>query len=131
MNTQHPETRIGDTLFTRPTETEIVAVRQVDAPRELIWDLWTRSEHVPNWMLGPDGWTMPVCEIDLRPGGKWHFVWRQSDGNEMGMVGEYREVAAPARLVNTENWGDDWPETVNTLVLTEKEIRNQKSEIRN
>ena len=125
MSTQGSETTIDGTLFTRPTETEIVAVRQVDAPRELIWDLWTRSEHVPNWMLGPDGWTMPVCEIDLRPGGKWHFVWRQSDGNEMGMVGEYREVAAPARLVNTENWGDDWPETVNTLVLTEKEIRNQ------
>ena len=131
MSTQGSETTIDGTLFTRPTETEIVAVSQVDAPRELIWDLWTRSEHVPNWMLGPDGWTMPVCEIDLRPGGKWHFVWRQSDGNEMGMVGEYREVAAPARLVNTENWGDDWPETVNTLVLTEKEIRNQKSEIRN
>ena len=120
MNTQHPETTIGGTVFTRPNETEIVAVRQVDASRELIWDLWTRPEHVPNWMLGPDGWTMPVCEIDLRPGGTWHFVWRQSNGDEMGMVGEYREVRPPERLVNTENWGGDWPETLNTLVLIEE-----------
>jgi uncharacterized protein YndB with AHSA1/START domain len=70
-------------------------------------------------MLGPDGWTMPVCEIDLRPGGKWHFVWRKANGTEMGMHGEYREVTPPERLVSTEKWGDEWPETLNTLFLSE------------
>jgi uncharacterized protein YndB with AHSA1/START domain len=71
-------------------------------------------------MLGPEGWTMPVCEIDLRPGGKWHFVWRKADGAEMPMTGVYREVVPPERIVHTERWGPEWPETVNTLSLAER-----------
>jgi len=64
---------------------------------------------------------MPVCEIDLRRGGGWHFVWRQPDGAEMEMRGVYREITPPERLVNTESWGGDWPETLNTVVLTEED----------
>jgi uncharacterized protein YndB with AHSA1/START domain len=63
---------------------------------------------------------MTVCEIDLRPGGTWHFAWRHSDSTEMAMHGEYREVAPPERLVSTERWGGDWPETINTLILSEE-----------
>src|SRR5258707_814017 len=84
---------------------------------------WTDPRHLPHWMIGPPGWTMPVCEIDLRPGGSWHFVWRKADGSEMGMRGEYREILPPERLVWTESWGADWPETLNTLVLTERDGR--------
>jgi uncharacterized protein YndB with AHSA1/START domain len=62
---------------------------------------------------------MPVCEVDLRPGGSWHFVWRMTDGTEMDMHGVYREVSPPERLVSTESWGGDWPETVNTVVFSE------------
>jgi uncharacterized protein YndB with AHSA1/START domain len=108
------------TTFSTPSDREIVAVRVFDAPRQLVWDAHTKPEHVSRWLLGPDGWTMPVCEIDLRPGGEWHWVWRRSDGTEMGMRGVYREVTPPERLVNTESWGGDWPDTINTLVLTEK-----------
>jgi uncharacterized protein YndB with AHSA1/START domain len=108
------------TTFSTPSDREIVATRVFDAPRQLVWDVHTRPEHVSKWMLGPDGWTMPICEIDLRPGGAWHWVWRRSDGTEMGMRGVYREVTPPERLVNTESWGGDWPDTINTLVLTEK-----------
>jgi uncharacterized protein YndB with AHSA1/START domain len=115
----HPPTTV--TAFTTPSDRELVVVRTVDAPRHAVWDAWTSPRHVPNWMLGPGDWTMPVCEIDLRPGGGWHYVWRQPDGASMEMRGEYREVAAPARLVSTEAWGGDWPETLNTLVLTEHE----------
>ena len=64
---------------------------------------------------------MPVCEIDLRPGGAWHFVWCHADGNEMEMRGEYREVSAAEWLVSTESWGGDWPETLNTLILSEED----------
>jgi uncharacterized protein YndB with AHSA1/START domain len=71
-------------------------------------------------MLGPEGWTMPVCEIDLRPGGSWHFVWRKANGTQMDMRGSYREVAPPDRLVSTERWGPEWPETLNTLTLVEE-----------
>jgi len=109
----------GATTFTTPTDREIVMTCVFDAPRKAVFDAWTEPEHVSRWMLGPEGWTMPVCEIDLRPGGAWHFVWRRSDGSEMGMRGKYREVTHPERLVSTESWGGDWPETLNTLVLSE------------
>lgn len=113
--------RVGATTFTTPSDREVVATRVVDAPRRLVFEAWTRQEHLPHWMLGPSGWTMPVCEIDLRPGGAWHFVWRRSDGTEMEMRGVYREVTPPERLVSTESWGGDWPETLNTLVLSEED----------
>jgi uncharacterized protein YndB with AHSA1/START domain len=106
---------------TTPSDREVVLTRIVDAPRRLVFEAWTNPEHVPHWMLGPEGWTMPVCEIDLRPGGKWHFVWRRANGTEMEMHGEYREIAPPERLVSTEWWGDPWPETINTLVLSEQQ----------
>lgn len=107
------------TTFTTPSDREIVITRVFDAPRRLVWEAWTNPEHVPRWMLGPEGWTMPVCEIDLRPGGAWHFVWRRADGTEMAMRGVYQEVVPPERLVSTEAWGGDWPETLNTLLLSE------------
>jgi uncharacterized protein YndB with AHSA1/START domain len=63
---------------------------------------------------------MPVCEIDLRAGGAWHFVWRQADGTEMEMRGVYREVKPPERVVSSESWGGGWPETLNTVVFWEE-----------
>jgi uncharacterized protein YndB with AHSA1/START domain len=114
----------ADTLtVTTPSDREAVMTRVFDAPRHLVFEAWTNPKYVPRWMLGPEGWTMPVCEIDLRPGGAWHFVWRRADGTEMEMRGVYKEVTPPGRLVHTENWGANWPETVNTLVLTEKDGR--------
>jgi uncharacterized protein YndB with AHSA1/START domain len=112
---------VGATRFATPTDRAIVITRVVDAPRELVFDAWTKPEHVRNWMLGPEGWTMPVCEIDLRAGGTWRFVWRGSDGSEMAMDGVYQEVSPPDRIVHTESWGDDWARTLNTLVLTEED----------
>ncbi len=106
---------------TTPTDREIVMTRVVNAPRRLVWEAWTSTKHLPRWMLGPDGWTMPVCEIDLRPGGAWHFVWRRDDGTEMEMRGSYKEVVPPDRLVSSESWGPEWPETLNTLTLVERE----------
>ncbi|MGC2695073.1 MAG: SRPBCC family protein [Candidatus Angelobacter sp.] len=103
-----------------PTEREIVVTRVVDAPRHLVFEAWTNPKHLPRWLLGPEGWTMTVCEVDLRPGGKWHFMWRKSDGTEMAMHGVYKEVTPPERLVSIESWGGDWPETVNTLTLAEE-----------
>ena len=111
----------GATTFTLPSDREIAAIRVFDAPRRLVFEAHTNPKHVPNWMLGPEGWTMPVCEIDLRPGGTWHFVWRKADGSEMAMRGTYKEVAPPERVVTTESWGEPWPETINTVSLTEKD----------
>ncbi|HXV65021.1 MAG TPA: SRPBCC domain-containing protein, partial [Vicinamibacteria bacterium] len=105
---------------TTPTDREVVMTRIFDAPRTLVFEAWTRCEHVKRWMIGPEGWTMPICEIDLRPGGANRFVWRRSNGTEMEIRGVYREIRPPERLVFTEWWGGDWPETIDTLVLTEK-----------
>ena len=111
--------RTGVTTYTTPSDQEVVITRVVSAPRRVVFDAFTNARHVPNWLIGPPGWTMPVCEIDLRPGGTWRYVYRKDDGSEMTMQGSYREVAPPERLVSTESWGPEWPETVNTMVLTE------------
>jgi uncharacterized protein YndB with AHSA1/START domain len=112
---------VGATTFATPSDRELIAARVFDAPRRLVWEAHVNPKHVPQWMIGPDGWTMPVCEIDLRTGGNWHFVWRDAAGSPMEMRGEYREIVAPDRLVQTEAWGDDWAETLNTTVLTEQD----------
>ena len=106
---------------TTPTEREIVITRVFDAPRRLVFEAWTSPQHLPHWLLGPPGWTMPICEIDLRPGGASRMVWRRADGNEMEIRGVYKEIKPPERLVSTESWGGNWPETLNTLVFTEKD----------
>ena len=110
------------TTFTTPSDTEVVVTRVVDAPRGLVFDAWTNPEHLPHWLV-PRDWNMPVCEIDLRPGGAYRWVWRREDGTEMSITGEYREIDPPDRLVSTESWSGDWPETVNTLVLSEEDGR--------
>jgi uncharacterized protein YndB with AHSA1/START domain len=113
--------RDGATSPPMPSDREMVITRVFDAPRSLVFEAWTNPEHVPHWMVGPEGWSMPVCEIDLRPGGVWHFGWRHSDGTEMAMRGVYREIVPPERLVTTESWGGDWPETLNTVALSEED----------
>lgn len=111
--------KTGVTNYATPKDTEVVITRVVDAPRHLVFDAWTNPKHIPQWMTGPEGWTMPVCEMDLRPGGSWRYVWRRTDGSEMAMTGSVREIVSPERLVTTESWGSEWPETVNSLVLAE------------
>jgi uncharacterized protein YndB with AHSA1/START domain len=97
--------------------------REFNAPRRLLFDAFTKPELVKQWLLGPPGWSMPVCEIDLKVGGKYRYVWRQdSDGTEMGMGGVYREIVAPERLVSTEKFDEAWypGEAVGTIVLSEQ-----------
>jgi len=102
---------------------EIVVTRVFAAPRQLVFDAYTKPELVKRWLLGPDGWSMPVCEIDLREGGKYRYVWRNdSTGHEMGMGGVYREVVAPDRFVATEKFDEAWypGEAVDTIAFVEK-----------
>lgn len=103
---------------------EVEITRVLNGPRELVFDCWTKPELVKRWMHGPDDWELAVCELDVRVGGKLRFLWRaKSDGREMGMSGEYREVRPPERLVNTELFDEDWTggETLVTLELEERD----------
>jgi uncharacterized protein YndB with AHSA1/START domain len=105
-------------------EKEIVMTRVFDAPRQLVFEAHTKPELVQRWLLGPPGWTMPVCEIDLRVGGTYRYVWKsEKDGKTMGMGGVYREIVRPERIVSTERFDEAWypGEGVGTLVLTEKD----------
>src|SRR3990167_914847 len=110
--------------ITAPSDREIVVVRDFDAPRRLVFDCMTRPELVRRWMLGPPGWTMPVCEIDLRVGGRYRYVWLGSDGEEMGMGGVYQQVAPPERLIATELF--DGAEEA-SLVTSELTVRDGRT----
>lgn len=106
---------------TTPSEQEIRMTRLFDAPRHLVFEAMTQPEHVKRWWgrLG-EGYSVPVCEIDLRPGGKWRFVNRHPNG-EAAFNGEYVEITPPSRLVFTEIF-EEYPDTVSvvTTVLTEE-----------
>ena len=109
--------------LTTPSDREIAMTRVFDAPRQLVFDAHTKPDLVRQWLLGPPGWSMPVCEMDVRVGGKYRYVWRHDrEGTEMGMGGVYREIVAPERIVNTEKFDESWypGEAVDTLVLVEQ-----------
>lgn len=92
-----------------PSELEIRVTRTFGAPRALVFDAFTKPALVRRWLLGPPGWTMPTCEIDLRVGGAYRYVWRNdADGSSMGMGGTFREVVPAARLVATEKFDEAW-----------------------
>jgi uncharacterized protein YndB with AHSA1/START domain len=85
----------------------------------MIFEALTKPELVRRWLTGPDGWIMPVCEIDLKVGGAWRYVWRnEENGREFGMHGEYREIARPERIVHTEFFGEG--ESLVTSSITAK-----------
>lgn len=111
-----------------PTDREAVITRAVDAPRGMVFDAHTKPELVRQWLLGPPGWTMPVCEIDLRVGGKYRYVWRHANGQEMGMGGTFTEIVRPTRIVATQLFDEDWTGG-ETIVITEINEKNGKSTI--
>ncbi|MGD9981654.1 MAG: SRPBCC family protein [Hyphomonadaceae bacterium] len=88
---------------TLPSGREVRVVRTFNAPRQLVWDAHTKPELVQKWMLGPPGWSMPVCEMDVRPGGKYTWRWKNdADGKQFGFHGTFSEVNAPAKMTHDE-----------------------------
>jgi uncharacterized protein YndB with AHSA1/START domain len=108
-------------LLTMPSEREIVMTRVFDAPRDLVFDAWTRPELLNRWLGVRNGWSMSLCEVDLKVGGAYRYGWSGPDGAAMAMGGVYREIVAPERLVATEQFDDPWypGEALDTLVLEE------------
>lgn len=95
--------------ITKGSDGEIKMTRTFDAPRARLWDALTTPELLQKWLLGPDGWTMPVCVFDLRPGGRYRYVWRsEKEGTEMGMGGVFREVTPQEQFVATEKFDNAW-----------------------
>jgi len=104
------------------SDREIQITRVFNAPRTLVFDAHTKPELLKRWLFGPPGWVFDVCEIDLRVGGAYRYVWRKPPDTVMGMGGIYREIQAPERIVSTEKFDDAWypGAAVGTLVLTER-----------
>ena len=90
---------------TLPSDREVRVVRSFEAPRQLVWDAHTNPKLITRWMLGPPGWSMPVCEMDVRVGGAYRWRWRSDeDGKEFGFFGKFTEVNAPAKLAHEQNY---------------------------
>lgn len=88
---------------TTPSDKEIRLTRMFDASPELVFECHTKPDLLKRWLLGPPGWSMPVCEVDLRVGGRYKYVWHNdADGSEFGVQGEFREIVAAERIVNIE-----------------------------
>ena len=105
---------------TLPSEREIQVKRTFRASAARLWDCHTKPELVKKWLLGPDGWTMPVCDIDLRVGGTYHYEWSNGD-MQFGTRGKYLELAAPHRIVFSETMDGFPTESHNTFTLEEKD----------
>jgi uncharacterized protein YndB with AHSA1/START domain len=115
-----------DTLkVTTPSDREIAMIRSFDAPRRLVFEAFIKPELLQRWLLGPDGWTMPVCEVDARPGGKYRYVWRKAGKGDMGTGGVFSEVTPPERIVCTEKFDDPWyeGESIVTTIFEEQNGR--------
>ncbi len=114
-------TEADKTKVDMPSDNEVVVTRKFDAPRALVFDAFTKPELVMQWLFGPDEWRMAECEIDLRVGGSFRYVWRHAKDGDIVLRGVYREVSPPERLVHTELFDEDWTggETLVTTLFEE------------
>jgi uncharacterized protein YndB with AHSA1/START domain len=115
--------RNSDTFqVTTPSDREIRMTRLFDAPRHLVFEAMSKPEHITQWWgrLG-EGYSVPVCEVDLRVGGKWRFTNRIPNGELVTFYGVYQEVAPPERVVFTEIF-EPFPDggSLVTALLTEE-----------
>jgi len=94
---------IAKAEVTMPSEREVKVTRSFKAPRGLVYRAYTEPQLLQRWLLGPPGWSMPICEMDVRVGGRYRWRWRNDqDGSEFGFAGTFREVQPASRLVHTE-----------------------------
>ena len=113
-------TSSGKLKVTLPSDTELLLSRVFDAPRHLVWETMTTPEYVRRWWCCMDGYTMPVCEMDFRVGGKWRYVMVGADGNEAGFHGEYKEITPRERIVQTEIF-EPFPDSPSLCTMTLEE----------
>lgn len=99
----------GNLIISGHGDCEIIMMRVFDAPRHLVFDAYTKPELLKRWLGVRGGWTLAVCEVDLKVGGSYRYVWRhEAKGIGMGAGGVYREIVPPDRLVCTESFDSAW-----------------------
>src|SRR6266852_3554401 len=92
------------TQVTTPSDREIRVTRAFSAPVAMVWDAFTKPALVRRWLGVMPDWSWLECEMDVRIGGRYRWVWKGPDGTTMGMGGVYREIVPRERLVNTEKF---------------------------
>lgn len=102
-----------NTRYDLPSEFEIAFTRAFDAPRERLWAMWTEAEHLVNWW-GPEGWTLPVCELDFRVGGSWFYCMQGPDMRSCGLA-TYHEIDVPLKIVYTDAFADAEGKVMETM----------------
>jgi uncharacterized protein YndB with AHSA1/START domain len=114
---------------TLPSDREVKVTRSFKAPRTLVYRAYTEPDLVRRWLLGPPGWSMPVCEMDVRVGGRFRWRWRSDqNGQEFGFTGTFREVQPPSKIVHTEAYdagtvGGEYPASDAIVTVTFAEER--------
>ena len=103
-------------------DNELIISRSFNASKDLVFRAYTECQYLKRWLAGAEGWSLEVCEINLRVGGKYRWVWKKGE-TEMGAGGEYRDISRPDRIVCTERFDDPWypGEAISTLTLEEKD----------
>ena len=103
---------------TMPNDTDIVVTRVFNAPARLVWDAHTKPELIRRWLLGPDGWSMPKCDVDFRVGGDYLYGWKnEADGRYFEIGGAYKEINPHSRIVHSERFNG--AETACVMLLDE------------
>jgi len=108
-----------------PSDTQVQVVRHFNAPVDVVWNAFTDIDSMRRWMLGPPGWSMPVCEMDFRVGGEYKNVFSSADGSEIAIVGDFREIETERKIVQDEKHvirnahGESGHETVVTFIFEE------------
>jgi uncharacterized protein YndB with AHSA1/START domain len=117
-----PATQNDSLIITTPSDREIAMTRVFNAPRTLVFEAYTKPALVKQWLGVRGGWKLDVCEIDLKKGGKYRYVWKHEKGAEMGMGGVFREVVPNERIVSSEKFDQAWyeGECIGTVTFVEK-----------
>jgi len=112
----------GTLRLTKPSDRELQIKRMFAAPRERLFAAFTEPELLKRWFFGKPGGTLAVCEVALKPGDSFRYVWRDPGGSEMGMSGVCLEIEAPEHIVATEKWDQPWypGEATGTITFTEE-----------
>jgi len=96
------ETTMSKLTLKTEGETQIVATRRFAAKPEAVFRAHTEPKLIQKWLLGPEGWTMPVCICDAKPGGTFRYEWSNGKGHGFHVTGEFVELLAPSRIVHVE-----------------------------
>lgn len=99
---------VSTMTLTTPSDDDVRFTRTFKAPRALVFRTFTEPDLLKQWLIGPDGWSLSVCDVDLRVGGTFRYVWTKPNGKSMGMGGRFLAIDPPARIEHVEVFDEDW-----------------------